>query len=154
MTVNQSLFERLNAPFPYAEYRYDSFGDRCYISGQTVTERLNEVIGVGYWKYEGLHETEKILQDSNGKNPRVKIFVRFSFYNVDVKEWISFVDVGSEQIKPGMHEGDATKSAITDGMKKCASRLGVGSDVYKGLVSWDKQAKRIVIPAQYVSYYE
>jgi hypothetical protein len=154
MSEKNSLFQKLNAPFPYSEYRYDSFGDRCYISGQSVTERLNEIIGVGYWKYEGLHDTEKVLQDSNGKNPRIKIFVRFSFYNDDLKEWISFVDVGSEQIKPGMHEGDATKSAITDGMKKCASRLGVGSDVYKGLITWDKQEKRIVIPNHYQLYYE
>ncbi len=42
----QSLFERLNAPFPYSEYRYDSFGDHCYISGQAVTERINKVLGV------------------------------------------------------------------------------------------------------------
>ncbi|MHA7965810.1 Rad52/Rad22 family DNA repair protein [Paenibacillus sp. CAU 1782] len=113
-----TLFDRLNAPFPYSEYHYDSFGDRCYISGQSITERLNQVLGVGYWKYEGLHETEKILHDPNGKNARVKIYVRFSFYNSELQEWITFIDTGSEQIKPGMNEGDATKSAITDGMKK------------------------------------
>lgn len=42
-----TLFERVNAPFPYSEYLYDSSGDRCYISGQSITERLNEVLGVG-----------------------------------------------------------------------------------------------------------
>ncbi len=154
MSETSTLFQKLNAPFLYSEYQYDSFGDRCYISGQSVTERLNEVIGVGYWRYEGLHETEKVMQDPNGKNPRIKIFVKFSFYNVDLQEWISFVDVGSEQIKPGMHEGDATKSAITDGMKKCASRIGVGSDLYKGLITWDKQHKRIAIPEHYLLFYK
>ncbi|MCM3631497.1 Rad52/Rad22 family DNA repair protein [Paenibacillus glycanilyticus] len=149
-----SLFERLNAPFLYSDYQYDSFGDRCYISGQCVTERLNEVLGVGYWKYEGLYETEKIIQEPNAKNPRVKMYVRFSLYNNELKDWITFVDVGSEQVKPGMNEGDATKSAITDGMKKCASRIGVGSDLYKGMITWDKQKQMIVVPASYSTYYQ
>lgn len=149
-----SLFQRLNAPFPYSEYQYDSFGDRCYISGQAITERLNEVFGVGYWRYEGLHTTERIIQDSNGKNPRVKMYVQFSFYNVELQEWITFIDAGSEQVKPGMNEGDATKSAITDGMKKCASRIGVASDLYKGLISWDKQRQAIIVPDHYQQYYQ
>lgn len=148
-----TLFERLNAPFPYSEYQYDSFGDRCYISGQSVTERLNEVLGVGFWKYQGQHGTEKIIQDANGKNPRIKMYVEFSLYNPELKEWITFIDVGSEQVKPGMNEGDATKSAITDGMKKCASRIGVASDLYKGLITWDKQTQRIVVPDSYYDYY-
>lgn len=150
---SQTLFEQLNAPFPYPEYHYDSFGDRCYISGQSITERLNLVLGVGYWKYEGLYDTEKIIQDPGGKNPRVKIYVQFSFFNSELKEWITFIDTGSEQIKPGMNEGDATKSAITDGMKKCASRLGVGSDLYKGLITWDKQHQMIIVPEHYKHYY-
>ncbi|MCI3922666.1 RAD52 family DNA repair protein [Paenibacillus sp. TRM 82003] len=149
-----SLFKKLNAPFPYSEYQYDSFGDRCYIAGQSITERLNEVLGVGYWKYEGLYETEKILQDPNGKNQRVKIYIRFSFFNTELQEWISFIDVGSEQIKAGMNEGDATKSAITDGMKKCASRIGVANDLYKGLISWDKQQQSIIVPDHYRQYYQ
>ncbi|MCM3700331.1 Rad52/Rad22 family DNA repair protein [Paenibacillus macerans] len=153
-TKTGTLFEQLNAPFPYAEYQYDSFGDHCYISGQSVTERLNQVLGVGYWKYEGLQHTEKIVQDPNGKNPRVKIYVQFSFFNADLQEWITFIDVGSEQIKAGMNEGDATKSAITDGMKKCASRIGVASDLYKGMIRWDKQQQTILLPDHYQHYYQ
>lgn len=136
------------------DYQYDSFGDRCYISGQAVTERLNEVLGVGFWKYRGLYDTEKMVQEPNGKSNRIKIYVEFSFYNHDLQEWITLTDVGSEQIKPGMNEGDATKSAITDGMKKCASRIGVASDLYKGLITWDKQKQMIVIPESYRRYYE
>jgi len=153
-TNDITLFQKMNFPFPYSEYQYDSFNDRCYVSGQAITERLNEVLGVGYWKYQGLHETEKIIQDNNGKGSRVKIYVEFSFYNTDLKEWVTFVDAGSEQIKAGMNEGDATKSAITDGMKKCASRLGVASDLYKGLVTWDKQRQCIIVPEHYLNYYE
>lgn len=156
MNTNQelSLFERLNQPFPYADYQYDSFNDRCYISGQAITERLNEVLGVGFWKYRGLYDTEKMISDSSGKQTRVKVYVEFSFYNTELKEWITFIDAGSEQIKAGMNEGDATKSAITDGMKKCASRLGIASDLYKGLITWDKQQKCMIVPESYQAYYQ
>ena len=129
-----------------------TFGDRCYVSGQTIAERLNEVLGVGFWKYKGLSDTEKIVQEPNGKNQRVKIYVEFSFYNLELNEWITLIDVGSEQVA-GMNEGDATKSAITDGMKKCASRIGVASDLYKCLISWDKQ-QMIIVPTHYKNYYE
>lgn len=95
-----------------------------------------------------------MFQEQNGKNSRIKIYVEFSFYNLDLQEWITLIDVGSEQVKAGMNEGDATKSAITDGMKKCASRIGVASDLYKGLINWDKQRQQIVIPDSYLAYYK
>jgi hypothetical protein len=95
-----------------------------------------------------------LVQEPNGKSHRIKIYVEFSFYNPDLKEWITLTDVGSEQVKAGMNEGDATKSAITDGMKKCASRIGVASDLYKGLIGWDKQQQIITVPSQYKNYYE
>lgn len=121
VSEKKSLFEQFNSPFPYKEYHYDSFGVRCYISGQTVTERLNEVLGEGFWKYRGLFDIEKMVQEQNGKNSRIKIYVEFSFYNLDLQEWNTLIDVGSEQIKAGMNKGGATKSAITDGTEKCAS---------------------------------
>jgi hypothetical protein len=56
-----------------------------------VIERLNEVLGVGFRKYVGLYETEKIVQDGNSKNYRVKIYVEFSLYNAELGEWITFI---------------------------------------------------------------
>lgn len=147
-----TLFEELNAPFPYKTYKYDKFNDNCYVSGQSVAERLNQVLGVGMWRYKGLYETEKVTKEK--ENARIKIFVEFSIYNQELKEWITFVDAGSEQIKSGMNSGDATKSAITDGMKKCASRIGVASDLYNGLINYDKNFKKVIIPESYKEYYE
>lgn len=147
----QTLFEKLNAPFPYDQYRYDKFNENVYVSGQAMAERLNKCLGVGYWRYEGLYNTETMIEEGNFQ--RVKIYVKFSFYNHDLKEWIEFTDCGSEKIKKGMNNGDATKSAITDGMKKCASRLGVASDLYNGLITYDKQRGKVIIPSHYKEYY-
>jgi hypothetical protein len=41
------------------------------------------------------------------------MYLQFSFYNIELQEWVNFIDAGSEQIKPGM--------------KKRASRIGVAS---------------------------
>lgn len=84
----------------------------------------------------------------------IHIYVEFSFFNLELEEWITYIDIGSEQIKPGMNEGDATKSAVTDGLKKIASRLGIASDLYNGLITWDKQKQAIIVPDHYYAYYE
>ncbi|WP_427340909.1 Rad52/Rad22 family DNA repair protein [Caloranaerobacter sp. DY30410] len=152
-----TLFERLNAPFKYDDYEYDSYGKKVYVKGQAVAERLNEVLGVGYWKYRPLPESI-IVKDTGKKDKNgnkifaVKVLVEFSFYNKELKEWIVFVDAGSQDLNAQMWEGDATKSAITDGMKKCASRIGVASDVYKGLIK--AVNGKVVLPEHYRKYYE
>lgn len=152
-----TLFERLNAPFKYDDYEYDSYGKKVYVKGQAVAERLNEVLGVGYWKYRPLPESI-IVKDTGKKDKNgnkifaVKVLVEFSFYNKEIKEWITFVDAGSQDLNAQMWEGDATKSAITDGMKKCASRISVASDVYKGLIK--AVNGKVVLPEHYRKYYE
>lgn len=39
-------------------------------------------------------------------------------------------------------------------MKKCAYRIGVASDLYKGMIKWDKQRQAIIVPDHYQPYYQ
>lgn len=148
-----ALFEQLNAPFRYSEYEYSEEDNLVYINGQTIAQRLNEVLGVGYWCYKPV-EIEKV--DRKGRNDKdievMVVLVEFSFYNKELGQWVSFTDAGSQDMNVRMQKGDATKSAITDAMKKCASRIGVASDVYKGLIHHDKGA--VVLPVSYKNYYD
>lgn len=152
------IFDKLNAPFRYEDYEVNKDDGRVYVKGQAVTERLNEVLGVGYWKYEPITESIKVI-DTGRKNkhnqPIKKMFllVKFSFFNKETGEWINLVDAGSQDMNKMMEEGDATKSAITDGLKKCASRIGVASDLYKGEFQITKDNK-VLLPARYKKYYE
>lgn len=158
MAVNeQSLYERLSAPFPYCAYEYDEDKERVYVSGQAVADRLNEVLGVGFWRYEPIEGSIEVEETGrqNKYNEEIKavtLLVNFQFYNSELKQWISFVDAGSQDLNKRMGKGDAIKSAITDGMKKCASRIGVASDVYKGKIKAYKG--RVILPENYRAYYE
>lgn len=147
------LFEKLNSPFNREDYEYDKNNNRVYVNGQAVAERLNQALGVGYWKYEP-HEIEvksRHVRD-NKEIEAVKALVKFSFYNRDLKEWVTFIDAGSQDLNARMWEGDAIKSAITDGMKKCASRIGVASDLYRGLIEF--RNGKIVFPDSYYEYWK
>ncbi len=151
------IFKKLNAPFPYEDYEVNKDDGRVYVKGQAVAERLNEVLGVGYWAYEPIISTMKAVdtgrQNKNGgKIKKMFLLVKFSFYNKETKEWISFVDAGSQDMNRRMEEGDAAKAAITDGLKKCASRLGVASDLYKG--EFQVVNNKVILPTKYKEYYK
>lgn len=151
------LFNQLNAPFPYEDYEVNDDDGRVYIKGQAVAERLNQVLGVGFWRYEPVYESIKTV-DTGRKNSsgqpvqKICLLVKFSFYNKELNEWVSFVDAGSQDMNRRMEEGDATKSAITDGLKKCASRIGVASDLYMG--KFAARGKMVLLPASYKEYYK
>jgi hypothetical protein len=158
------LFEKLNAPFRYEEYEYNKDDERVYVNGQAVAERLNQVLGVGYWSYKPVPGSIELI-DTGRKNRNnepirtIKLLVQFSIYNKELNQWITFEDAGSQDLNARMGQGDATKSAITDGMKKCASRIGVASDLYKGLIRSRKDTYHpdggyALLPDSYKEYYE
>lgn len=153
----ENLFEKLNTPFEYCAYKYDKDNDNIYIKGQAVAERLNEVLGVGYWKYSPVPDSIELFDTGRTNKYKEKILninvlVEFSFYNKDLKEWITFTDAGSQDLNKKMGKGDGTKSAITDALKKCASRIGVASDLYKGMIT--QRSGTVILPASYKEYYE
>jgi hypothetical protein len=155
--MSNSLFQKLNEPFRYEDYSYNSNDKMVYVGGQVVAERLNEVLGVGFWKYEPLLDSIKTVdtgkKDRNNNNIiSMNLLVKLSIWNKDINEWVSFIDSGSQKMNPKMQESDATKAAITDGMKKCASRLGVASDLYAGRISADESGT-ITLPYEYKAYY-
>ena len=82
-----------------------------------VTERLNEVFGVGKWKVE----TEVV--DKEGKMVVVKL--KFS-----IPEYGIYYECFGGNDNSDL--GDAYKGATTDAITKVASWLGIGSEVFKG----------------------
>ncbi|SDP01762.1 Rad52/22 family double-strand break repair protein [Paenibacillus sp. yr247] len=127
-----SLFERLNAPFPYEEYsvNHDGF---VSVSPQATSDRLNEVFGPEGWKLE---VAEQIV-DMNLFS--VSILGKISIRD-ERAEWIEKAQFGDSTmvIQRSKTEPtaqailDSKKKALSDAMKKCASLLGVASDVYRG----------------------
>lgn len=82
-----------------------------------VTERLNEVFGVGSWKVE----VNKV--DQANKMVVVKVRLTIPAYGIDYECY-----GGNDNADLG----DAYKGATTDALTKIASWLGIGREVFKG----------------------
>src|SRR5882762_8588836 len=82
-----------------------------------VVERLNEVFGLNGWKV-----VNEVVE--SGQMVVVKATLTVPKYGITVEQF------GGNN---NFDRGDAYKGACTDALSKCASYLGVGMDVYKGL---------------------
>ena len=91
-----------------------------------VTERMNDVFGVGAWqiKVKHLTKTEKSMVV-------VKVTFEVPKYGI-YYECFGGNDNGGENSK-NFDLGDAYKGATTDAITKIGSYLGIGIDVFKGV---------------------
>lgn len=128
-----SVYEELAAPFPDEAMSKDKSRGFALTSvkAQYVIERLNTVLGVMNWTFGGeFKETEdgvlymgSLIISINGKQNRHFAPGYCSYVTVNAK--------GEEKTKL---LGDVYKSAHTDSLSKCASKIGVANDVFKGLI--------------------
>jgi hypothetical protein len=96
-----------------------------------VTERLNDVFGVGAWKIKTelvAPIMEKTKTTNSGKER--------TEYTAVLKTYFSIPDYGIyyESIASSVNDdpGDACKGATTDAITKICSYIGIGIDVFKG----------------------
>ena len=82
-----------------------------------VVERLNDVFGLNGWRV-----VNQVVE--SGPMVVVKATVAIPEYGIVIEQY-----GGNDN----PDRGDAYKGACTDALSKCASYLGVGMDVYKGL---------------------
>jgi hypothetical protein len=119
-----SIYDQLAAPFTITFRDVRGGVELTYITGEQVTSRLNEVLGVENWSFRVLrHDIDKeadevwVLGELTATIDGVTI----------VKQ-----QFGSQKLKRSRSTGTALdlgfdlKGASTDAMKKCASLLGIG----------------------------
>jgi len=82
-----------------------------------VVERLNEVFGLNGW-----HVDNEVVE--TGRMIVVRATLSIPRYSIAIEQF-----GGNDN----PDRGDAYKGACTDALSKCASYLGIGMDVYKGL---------------------
>jgi hypothetical protein len=82
-----------------------------------VVERLNDVFGLNGWRV-----VNQVVE--SGRMVVVKATVTIPEYGIMIEQY-----GGNDN----PDRGDAYKGACTDALSKCASYLGIGMDVYKGL---------------------
>src|SRR6202451_159845 len=82
-----------------------------------VVERLNDVFGLNGW-----HMDNEVVE--TGRMVVVRATLAIPKYGIAIEQF-----GGNDN----PDRGDAYKGACTDALSKCASYLGIGMDVYKGL---------------------
>lgn len=86
------------------------------ISSIYVTERLNDVFGVGAWR------VKSEVQEADAKMIVVKTTFTIPEYGIEYECY-----GGNDNVD----RGDAYKGAVTDAITKIGSWLGIGADVWK-----------------------
>lgn len=127
--MSKDIYSKLTKEFPKEAYSilYRKNAELTSIKAQYIVERLNEVFGLGGWRFDGewkevddgvlfFGELSYVIEEG-GEN---KVFTTGTipgFSGTDVE-----------------NRGDAYKGARTDALSKAASQIGVGNEVFKGLV--------------------
>lgn len=129
LNQEKALYEQLSAPFPLDAMSADTSRGFALtsIKAQYVVERLNTVLGIGGWRLSGTYEVTK---DSSGNEVGVLFHGELSARIGQRTHTIP--TVGYSESK--RNKGDQYKGAKTDALSKAASYLGVGNEVFKGLV--------------------
>lgn len=118
--VTQEMRARLSAPLPPEAVKpHPTKKFLSSIKSIYVTERLNDVFGVGAWKVK----TEVV--DSTTKMIVCKVTLSIPSYGIEYECY-----GGNDN--PDL--GDAYKGATTDALTKIASWMGIGGEVFRGEV--------------------
>jgi len=134
MKTQEQLKAELYAPLPAeAIKQHPTKTFLSTIKPIYITDRLNEVFGIGQWQTK----TENVLVNDNGTvvNKTTLIIKEYDIYY----ECFGGNDNGGAGSK-GFDLGDAFKGATTDALNKIASYLGIGIDVYRGKQSHNATA--------------
>lgn len=143
------ILAALSAPFPPAAIQrtkaketkkgYDTTG----IGYAWITQRLNEVLGIGGWDLHAEYRVED-RETSTGKTMyTVTSTIRLAFGRWIFEEAGAVFQPWARAEAHGEHAslsyGDAHKGGLTNGLKKTAAMLGVAWQVYAGALDPDAQ---------------
>lgn len=121
----EKLKSKLYAPLPSeAISQHPTKTFLSSIKGIYVTERFNEVFGIGKWTTK-VEKVGEYPPASAKMGPMVVVKVIFEVPG----EGIYYESYGGND---NADVGDAYKGATTDALTKIGSYLGIGMDVYKG----------------------
>lgn len=158
--MSSEVYDLLREPFDEAAYSADNSRgfELTSIKAAYVFERLNEVFGLcgQGWRYA--HSPFEEID--NEVCTEIALQIEVESNGCGAVEWDAMIghwrstesdkrnltwsapifSPGGKHILKGRLT-DARKSAVTDGITKAASMIGVGSDVFKGLVQVGKQSQ-------------
>ena len=122
--LDATIREQLRKPFPpEAVKQHESKSFLSTIKAIYIVERLNDIFGLGRWKFE--HEIIERTEDY--------ITMKGTLTLIDYDAFIPSQFGGHTTVGKGTEIADGYKSAVTDALSKCASYIEIGIDIFKGL---------------------
>lgn len=132
--ITKEMTKALNAEFPPEAYKkVTQRGGYMTLQAGYITERLNEVFGIGRWSLN--HETSSYPEtkgNADGSSTvTMHVVTKGNFSSLDYDTHTT-VQYGSSKLENPI--GDSFKKSVTDCLSKVASQLGVGNSLFKGLI--------------------
>lgn len=124
--ITDEMRNQLRAPLPPEAVK--PHPTKTYLSSIKaiyVTERLNDVFGIGAWTLK-----VEVVERADGGTVVVKDILEITEYGIYLESY-GGNDNGGENSK-NFDLGDAYKGASTDALTKICSYLEIGIDVFKG----------------------
>jgi recombination DNA repair RAD52 pathway protein len=156
MTKAKEVITR-KLPKEKIKQRQGSFGMTLdYIEGATVIELLNEAFDYA-WSFE-IVGSEKVQAEKKYNKYKKKYEDQPPYMKVHGRLTIPQLNIVKEQFGTKIYLGGSTeqegaaKSAATDALKKCATLLGIGLELYKDDVEIAEKAKETKVESQNNNY--
>lgn len=139
-TITPEMKALLDKPLPQEAIKpHPSKSYLSTINSIYVTERLNDVFGVGKWQ---IH-IEKLPQEPTEKMVVTKTSLDIPEYDIHLECF-----GGNDN----NDRGDAYKGSTTDALTKMASWLGIGAHVWKNDPSGTKTTKQLTMRERIIAY--
>lgn len=127
----REAFDKLREDFPQTaiKERRGSGGSLSSIKPAYRTERVSEVFGLCGIGWDFGHDGIEVMENDR----IVRVWFRYAYIFKGGIIWSERIySHGMGNVHKGMTDGDARKSAVTDGLTKTVSMIGVGISVFKG----------------------
>lgn len=133
LKLSQEQLDLISKPLPReAVTQHPTKSNLSTIKAIYVTERLNQVFGIGSWRIRtNLIDNgiiEKVRITSSGKERTEYTAIAKTI--LDVKDYGIYYECIASSVNDD--PGDACKGATTDAITKICSYIGIGIDVFKG----------------------
>jgi len=132
MELTQEQIDLIKKPLPKeAVMQHPTKQNLSTIKAIYVTERLNDVFGIGYWTIQ-THMVGDIIEKtrvtSSGKERTEYTAILKTI--LEIPEYSIYYECIASSVNDD--PGDACKGATTDAITKICSYIGIGIDVFKG----------------------
>lgn len=128
--IEKDKMNKLAEPIPaWALKEHPTRKNMTVIHPMAVIDRLNEVFGIGQWKWETTF-IDCTKETQTTKTGTRTVYMSSVHGRLTVPEYNILI----EQFGGSTNDdkGDALKGGSTDALTKCASYLGIGASIYKG----------------------